>query len=118
MAAWLGAIVLSVLSFVPACMAPTYEAQVVAGRVARLSLLFSLFAVLWTTFTAMGLAPPQGGVVASGLSLALLAPVALSAWGVGLIARAAVRSWLGWRIPYVFTLVLGAGSAAMMLVAH
>jgi len=117
-AAWLGAIVLSVLSFTPAYMAPTYEARSVAGRAARLSLPVSAFAVIWTTLSAMQLAPPQGGVVAYGLSVALMVPVALSAWGAGLILRAAARYWLGWRVPHVLTLALGAGSVAMMLMVH
>jgi len=117
-AAWLGAIVLSVLSFVPANMAPTYEARYAAGRVARLSLPVSAFAVIWTTLFTMQLAPPQGGVVAFGVSLLLLVPVGLSAWGVGLMLRWAARYWLGWRIPHVLTLALGVGSVAVMLAVH
>ena len=117
-AAWLGAIVLSVLSFVPATMAPTYEARYMAGRVARLSLPVLAFTVIWTTLATMQLAPPQGGVVAYALSALLMVPVALSAWGVGLMLRAAARYWLGWRVPHILTLVLGAGSVAVMLTLH
>ena len=117
-AAWLGALVLSALSFVPAIMAPTYKARDVAGRVARLSLAVTLFTVLWTTLSALQLAPPQGGVVASGLSLLLVVPVGLSVWGVGLLLRSAARRWLGWRVPNGLTLALGVCSAALMLVVR
>jgi len=117
-AAWLGALVLSALSFVPAIMAPTYEARDVAGRAARLSLPVTAVAVLWTTLSTLQLAPPQGGVVAFGLSLVLMVPVALSAWGLGLAARTGLRRWLGWRLPYGATLALGACSVALMLVAR
>ncbi len=117
-AAWLGALVLSTLSFVPAIMAPTYQARDVAGRVARLSLAVTLFTVLWTTLSALQLAPPQGGVVASGLSSLLVVPVGLSVWGVGLLLRAAARRWLGWRVPNGLTLALGVCSAALVLVVR
>lgn len=117
-AAWLGALVLSALSFVPAIMAPTYQARDVAGRVARLSLAVTGFTVLWTTLTTLQLAPPQGGVFASALSSLLVVPVGLSAWGFGLLLRSGVRRWLGWRLPHGTTLALGVCSAALVLVAR
>jgi hypothetical protein len=117
-AAWLGAIVLSALSFVPAIMAPTYQARDVAGRVARLSLTVTLLTVLWTTLSTLQLAPPQGGVFASALSVLLVVPVGLSVWGVGLVLRAVVRRWLGLRVPGGLTLALGVCSAALILVAR
>jgi hypothetical protein len=117
-AAWLGALVLTASSFVPAIMAPTFKARDAAGRVARLSLPVTALAVLWTTLSTLQLAPPQGGAFAYVVSLLLMAPVALSAWGAGLIARAALRYWLGWRVPHGATLALGICSVALMLVVR
>jgi len=117
-AAWLGAFVLSALSFVPAMMAPTYQARDVAGRVARLSLAATTVTVLWTTLSTLQLAPPQGGAFAFGLSALLVVPVGLAVWGAGLVLRAGVRRWLGVRVPHGVTLALGVCSAALILVVR
>jgi hypothetical protein len=117
-AAWLGALVLSALSFVPAIMAPTYRARDVAGGVARLSLSVTTFTVLWTTLSTLQLAPPQGGVFSFALSALLVFPVGLSVWGIGLMLRFAARRWLGVRVPHGLTLALGVCSAALVLVVR
>lgn len=108
-AAWIGAIVLAALSFTPAIMAPTWKARHTAGRVARLSLWLIVLTTVWTTLTALELTPPQGGVVASGLTVLLAVPSALAVWGLALMARSALRGLLGWGPHASSTLVVGAG---------
>jgi len=117
-AAWLGALVLFAMSFVPAIMAPTYQAREVAGRAARLSLPVILVTVVWTTLSTLQLAPPQGGVFAFGLSALLVVPTGLAVWGAALLVRAAARRWLGVRVPHALTLALGVCSAAAILVVR
>ncbi len=114
-AAWLGMLLVSCLSFAPAHMAPNERTRVIAGRVARLSLPASLVAAVWTTLSSLDLTPPPGGVFMWALYPLLLAALGLAAWGAGLIAAAAVRYWLGWRVPQIAPLMLGAGSVLLMV---
>jgi len=114
-AAWLGVFLVSTLSFVPAMMAPTEKARDVAGRLARLSLPVSVAFALWTTLSALSLAPPPGGVVMYAAYPLLVAPALLAAWGIGLASRWAVAYWLGWSAPPFTAVLMAAGSVAFVL---
>lgn len=117
-AAWLGALLVAALSFTPVIMAPTREAREMAGRVALLSLPAALLAAAWSTLSSLGLTPPPGGVFLWLLWPPAVAQVGLAAWGVGLTLRWLAAYWLGWRVPHAATVVLGAGSAALMLIVR
>jgi len=117
-AAWLGVLLLTALSFVPANMASTWKAREYAGRLARLSLPASVFVALWTTLSTLQLTPPPGGVLLSLATIPLVIAVALSAWGVGLIVAAAAERWLGWHVPQMISLAVGAAAAAFVLVVR
>lgn len=116
-AAWLGASLVVALSFVPAHMAPTREARVIAGLGARLSLPVSVGATLWSTLTLLGLAPPPGGVLVSAVDVVLVVPVGLASWGLALAATRAAERALGARVPRAVAVALGLGSVVFMLAA-
>ncbi|TLM87869.1 MAG: hypothetical protein FDZ75_06950 [Actinobacteria bacterium] len=117
-AAWLGALLVTALSFVPAIMAPTLQARRLAGRVARLSLPASLAVAVWATLSSLQLTPPPGGVVVSVAYPLLLAPVGLAAWGLGLLGRETLARVLGVRVPYAAALVVGIASVAAVAVVR
>lgn len=116
-AAWLGAIVISALSFVPSTMAPTRRARHAAGLWARLSLPVSLAAAIWSSLSILELTPPPGGVFVSVAYPFLFVPVGLAAWGLGLIAGSAAERAFGARVPTVLAFILGAASVAALLAA-
>lgn len=116
-AAWLGALLITALSFVPATMAPNRKARWMSGLLARLSLPFSAGAALWSTLSMLRLTPPPGGVIVCVSYPFLLAPVGLAAWGLGLIASRAIERASGRRVPALPALVLALGSVVLMLAA-
>lgn len=116
-AAWLGALLVTGLSFVPAIMAPTRRARDLAGLAARLSLPASLGAAVWSTLATLEVTPPPGGVFVSAVYPVLLVPVGLAAWGIGLVASDAAARALRVRVPTALAAVLGVGSVVLMLAA-
>lgn len=116
-AVWLGALIVSALSFIPAHMAPTRRARDAAGRWARLSLPLSAGSAAWSTLTLLELTPPPGGVLVSAVELILLVPIGLASWGLALTATAAAEHAVGARIPRVVAVALGLGSVVFMLAA-